>query len=369
LEGKQRSPFLAKLRDNLTLDSLVLRHALRLAVTAAVAVIVYSVFGLKEGYWVTLTVLVILKPYSGATFQRGVQRVVGTVLGGILAAILASAIRTPLIMACLLFPLTVITVSLQRLNYGFYVFFLTPQVVLMDNVFKPGNWLLATDRILDTAIGGALALIGGYLLWPSWEHRRISEQFAATIEANCIYFQRVLAQYLGRESQRQSLQAALEQVRLENTNAEASFQRLLSEPRKRNANLEPMMAVITYIQQFSNTLTTLTAHLSEWSGKHELPGLEKFTRQIEAVMADLANSVRSGSPPQPLPEMEETHNEIASHLQRLHTVRMAEIVAEPGNTPTREAVLDYTLVGIEVERIIRIVTILHSAICRVIRNS
>ncbi len=358
------SRFVAKLRDNLTLDSVVLRHALRLGVTAAVAVIVYSVFGLKEGYWVTLTVVVILKPYSRDTFQRGVQRVVGTVFGGILAAVLASLIRTPLIMACVLFPLTVITISLQPLNYGFYAFFLTSQVVLMDNILEPGNWHLAIDRIQDTAIGGVLALIGGYVLWPSREHMRISDRFAASIEANCIYFQDVLSKYLGQESGRQSLQVALEQVRLENTNAEASFQRLLSEPYKRQGNLEAMMAVITYIQQFSNAVTTLAAHLSEWSGHHQLTGLEKFTRQIEVIMADLANSLRNGIPPQSLPVLEETQNEISAHLQELHARRMVEFFADQGHTPIREAVLDYTLVGIEVKRITRIVTILHSAVSR-----
>ena len=65
------------LRDNLTLNSAVFRHALRLGVTTAVAVTICSIFGLKQGYWVSLTVVVILKPYSGATFQRGLQRVLG----------------------------------------------------------------------------------------------------------------------------------------------------------------------------------------------------------------------------------------------------------------------------------------------------
>lgn len=136
LEWNQSPPILEVLRDNLTLDSAVFRHALRLGVTAAAAVAIYSTFGFREGYWVTLTVVVILKPYSGATFQRGLQRVIGTVIGGILAAILAAMIHSPLIMAFLLFPLTVATLALQPINYGLFVFFLTPQVILMDNILQ-----------------------------------------------------------------------------------------------------------------------------------------------------------------------------------------------------------------------------------------
>lgn len=362
LEWNQSPPILEVLRDNLTLDAAVFRHALRLGVTAAAAVAIYSTFGIREGYWVTLTVVVILKPYSGATFQRGLQRVFGTIVGGILAAIAAAMIHSPLIIAFLLFPLTVATLALQPINYGLFVFFLTPQVILMDNILHPGNWLLAIDRIENTAIGSTLALIGGYLLWPSREHQRLPEQFATTIDANRVYFRTVLARYLGQESEGKLIQKALQKARRENTNAEASFQRLLSEPHKQQSNLEPLIAMLASIHQFNYAVTTLAAHLNEWSGHHQLPGLEKFAQQIEDLMADLTTSVRTRIPPQILPGLEETQNEIAARLQSLQTVRLGEMVANRGNTPTKEAVLDYSLVNIEVERIIRIVTIMHLAI-------
>ncbi|MBV8884096.1 MAG: FUSC family protein [Chroococcidiopsidaceae cyanobacterium CP_BM_RX_35] len=364
VEWNQSPRVLEVLRDNLTLNSAVFLHALRLGVTTAVAVTIYSIFGLKEGYWVTLTVVVILKPYSGATFQRGLQRVLGTVSGGILAAILAAKIHSPLVIAFLLFPLTVASLALQPINYGLFVFFLTPQVILMDNILHPGNWLLAIDRIENTAIGGALALIGGYLLWPSREHQRLPDQFATTITTNRIYFQRVLAKYLGQESEEKSIQKALNKARLENTNAEASFQRLLSEPHQRQKNLEPLIAILSSIHQFNYAVTTLATHLSDWSGHHRLPGLDKFAQQIEDLLADLATSLRMAISPQILPGLEETQNEIANHIQQLHAGQMEELVANQGNTLIKEVVLDYSLVGIEVKRIIRIVTIMHSAIFR-----
>jgi len=380
LEWNQSPLMLELLRDNLTLDSAVFRHALRLGVTTAVAVAIYSIFNFREGYWVSLTVVVILKPYSGATFQRGLHRVSGTIVGGILAAILAAMIHSPLVMAFLLFPLTVATLALQPINYGLFVFFLTPQVILMDNILHPGHWILAVDRIENTALGGALALIGGYLLWPSREHQRLPNQFAKTIDASCVYFQMVLTKYLGGELEGKSLQKALHRARLENTNAEASFQRLLSEPHKQKSNLElararrrsylrrtvePLIALLASTHQFNYAVTTLAAHLSDWSGHHQLPGLEKFAQQIEDLMADLTNSVRLGIPPQILPGLEETQTEIAARLQELHALRIEELVANRGNTPIKEAVLDYSLVSIEVERIIRIVTMMHSAISRI----
>ena len=224
------------------------------------------------------------------------------------------------------------------------------------------NWLLAIDRIENTAIGGTLALIGGYLLWPSREHRRLPDQFATTITFNRIYFQRVLAKYLGQESDEKSIQEALNKARLENTNAEASFQRLLSEPHQQRNNLEPLIAILSTLHQFNYAVTTLAVHSSEWSGHHQLPGLETFAQQIEDVLADLATSLRMAISPQILPGLEEAQNEIAAHIQELHARQMEELVANHGNTPLEEVVLDYSLVGIEVKRIVRILTIMHSAI-------
>jgi hypothetical protein len=97
--------------------------------------------------------------------------------------------------------------------------------------------------------------------------------------------------------------------------------------------------MLSSIHQFNYALTTLAAHLSEWSGHHQLPGLEKFAQQIEDVMADLATSVRMAIAPQILPGLEETQNEIAAYLQELHAVRLEELVANYGNTPTRRQYL------------------------------
>ena len=55
---------LTVISENLTLRSAGLRHALRLAVTSAAAVVVGNETALGRGYWVTLTVVVIRSPRS-----------------------------------------------------------------------------------------------------------------------------------------------------------------------------------------------------------------------------------------------------------------------------------------------------------------
>ncbi len=98
VEEKQLKP-LRILRDNLTFDSAIFRHALRLGVTLTVGVAIATLAKLQMGYWVTLTITIVLKPDFGGTFKRFFHRVGGTILGATVAAVLAAAIANKLILS------------------------------------------------------------------------------------------------------------------------------------------------------------------------------------------------------------------------------------------------------------------------------
>ena len=76
---------LAALRANLDPDSQILRHAVRVALLVAGSDLVVRLTGTAHGYWVSLTVLVVLRPDFASTFQRVVLRMVGTIIGLVLA--------------------------------------------------------------------------------------------------------------------------------------------------------------------------------------------------------------------------------------------------------------------------------------------
>src|SRR5207302_10753778 len=148
------------LTSNLTLDSVALRHALRYAAVTTVGVIIFRSLSLPRGYWVALTIAVILKPHAGVTFQRTLLRVGGTILGGLLAMAITASVTNDWATALLTIPLALVAFSFQPYNYGLWVIFLTPLVILLTEVGHPGQWTLAGWRVADTLIGGALALGG-----------------------------------------------------------------------------------------------------------------------------------------------------------------------------------------------------------------
>ena len=166
IEGQARAHPIRGLLAQMTWDSIIFRHALRLAIAATIASAIYKLFRVEHGYWLIITALVIVKPIFADTRRRALERVLGSVAGGILAVIIAALVQDIVVLDILLLLFSILAFSHVRTNYGFYALFLTPFVVLMIDTVIPGDWEIALVRILDTLIGGAVALAVSYLLRP-----------------------------------------------------------------------------------------------------------------------------------------------------------------------------------------------------------
>jgi uncharacterized membrane protein YccC len=319
---------LSMFKDNLTFHSLTFRHALRLGITATAAVALYTLLDLPHGVWVPFTAMVILKPNFGGTYQQAKQRAVGTLAGSVMGAILAAVMTTLLALDLFLVLFGILAFSLMARNYGLGVLFLTPFIVLLLNTVQPGDWEAAAIRSLDTVIGGLLALLAGYLLWPSWERERLPEQLARTIAANRDYFLGVITGYLGQTTDPAALQSRGAQAQLENANAAAAFQRLLSEPERQHGPIGPIYALVTYNQRFYDSVTTLAVQLPAVNGRDILPGLEIFTTQIEVMLRALEDAVRSRHFPATLPTGDAHLGAAQAYTREMTTTPMVKAATE-----------------------------------------
>jgi hypothetical protein len=127
--GGSRREILRVFGSNFTFRSIVFRHALRLSLASAVAVALYKILRMERGYWLIITVNVV-------------------------------------VLDLLLIVFSVLAYSHVRHNYGFYVLFLTPFVVLMIETVQPMDWRIVLTRIFDTLVGAAIALVISFLLRP-----------------------------------------------------------------------------------------------------------------------------------------------------------------------------------------------------------
>jgi uncharacterized membrane protein YccC len=150
----------------------------RLMICIGVAGVVSEVLPLQRSYWVPLTVALVLKPDYGSVFARALQRGIGTIVGAVAGAVLLALVHG----TWLLIPFAVLAALLpygRSRNYGLLATFLTPLVVVLIDLLSPLGWRLAEDRLVDTLIGCAIALLIGYAPWPMGWYAHLPRQFAA----------------------------------------------------------------------------------------------------------------------------------------------------------------------------------------------
>jgi uncharacterized membrane protein YccC len=380
------------LASNLTLDSLAFRHALRYATVTTVGVIIFRSLSLPKGYWVALTIAVILKPYTGVTFQRTLLRVGGTILGALLAVAITATVTSDWAIALLTIPVAIVAFSFQPLNYGLWVVFFTPLVILLTEVGHPGQWTLAGWRAADTLIGGALALAGSYLLWPDSSRGTAQGELGAAVMANRTYFCAVMRRYIWPGPTTEGLGEPHRTAALAADNAEADLQRLLGERPRGGALVEQFWSLVGANRRVYSAVTALEAHLATFTGRHPVPSLPELCRHLDAALCELASALREGRPPAPLPPLDVPLGALRDHLGAVQSARAGERSADeagpgggpsdeagPGGGPSDEAgpgrgpsgtvrsplveeLRDESLVATETERLVRAVEAMHSAL-------
>lgn len=356
------------IKDNLTFDSIIFRHALRLALVITIAQLLSYLLPIPRGYWITLSALIALKPNFGGTVQRSGERVMGTFVGGVVGIILVTLIHNSLAVISLIFLLMFTATSLRPLSYSLFIMLLTPVIILLFSVTGMGNWEIGVQRIADVLIGVALALVGSYVLFPSWERNHLPTQLEKTVRANLAYFQIAIEQYLSGKDKatESSLHRLRHRASLENANAEASAQRLFSEPRHIRGEIEPVMTLMLYIHSLFSSITTLIEHSNEFNGEAQFAQIRQLTEAIEQVLNNLADAFNRGQGLQPLPPLDDYLAVICDRIKQLHTARIAEISLRPvTTTPTLQAIRQQTPVVTELNLIVRAVTIMHCTISRI----
>jgi uncharacterized membrane protein YccC len=281
---------LRSFRDALSWTSPVVHHAIRTAGAVGAASVVGTVLTPSRAYWVTLTTLAVLQPYPGATAKRASERVMGTILGSLLALLLIATVRSTLVLAALLVPLSVAAVATRPRSYRLFAFFLTPVFVLVAD--RSHDWRTAALRAEDAVLGGAVAWMAGVLIAPSSERRRLPESLSAMLTALGTYAALVLGQsgHSGDRSEAaaERMTASRRATGVAIGAAETALERLLAEPLGDRTYAAGAMLLVTYSRRLGTALTSLAA-VTTMPGASALNGEERRVRFARA--ADYVNDV------------------------------------------------------------------------------
>ncbi|WP_280830880.1 FUSC family protein [Mycolicibacterium frederiksbergense] len=153
----------AVVRSHLTWTSPILRHAIRLSVTTALAAAAArysSLDGLAHGYWMPLTVIVVLRPETAHTYTRCAGRMAGLAAGIIIASVLTLAWQPgPIASALCAVAFVGIAYAVSQFGYLAIGVALGSFIVFAVGVSASAPWSGIADRLFAVLIGGGLAVM------------------------------------------------------------------------------------------------------------------------------------------------------------------------------------------------------------------
>jgi uncharacterized membrane protein YccC len=235
--GADLTPFLTQQRyslgilvSNLRWTSPTFRYALRVAMAISVGLESSEWLPYKtHGYWIALTIAVILKPSFSFTRQRRADRLVGTLIGCMLTAVILHFVHAPAVLFGFLFVATAAGPTFLYVKYRYTAIAASMQALLLIGLTVPHGASAIGERLLDTLLGTLIATFFSYVL-PSWEYQDLPRLVDAVLEANRKYVDAAAALLLGRAGDDFRYRVSRKQFMDSLATLSAALGRMLDEP-------------------------------------------------------------------------------------------------------------------------------------------
>ncbi|WUS97681.1 FUSC family protein [Streptomyces sp. NBC_00708] len=284
---------LRSMRREVHHGSPVLRHAVRVAMVAAVGYLLGRLLPLGHGYWAPMTAVMVMRPEFSQTYSRAVARFGGTLIGVFLASAIVEAAHPgtglsavfAVVCALLMYLLMRTGYAVAQACVGAYVVFLLGMAGddLSQTVF---------ERALLTLAGGLLAMIS-YAVYPAWETPRLRTRLGDWLKADGRYAAAVVDQYAdpaerGADDVRHSLLATRE--------ARVAWQEAVATARHepvRHRGLSHAAADATQhaLAQLGRVAMLLEAHIPR-NGATPVPGAAALAEALRRATDRGAKAVR-----------------------------------------------------------------------------
>lgn len=254
--------------NNFSLESNHFRHAIRitLAMMIGYAISKFQFLNIHKVYWILITILAIMRPAYSITKRRNILRIYGTVAGAIVGFVIVYYITNPIVLLGIFLVCLMLTFSLLKDKYAWAVFFMTVYIFLIFDFMKPGNFNdIFLERLFDTLIAAVIVFLVSYLVLPVWEHQKNKTLILKYIKANDKYFNRIIDILNQKNIEIQDYKMSRKEAIISLANLSDNFQKMLSDPKDQQKNLENIHLFVTTAHLF----TAYVASLSQYALKGE----------------------------------------------------------------------------------------------------
>lgn len=283
------------LLDNLSLESPIFRHALRLSIVTIIGFLIGKYFELQNSYWILFTIYVIMRPGYATTKKRSKDRIIGTIIGAIASATIIVICQYSLQLENYVYVYAVIIVlcmpfayGLLQENFSISVIFITIYIILIYAIFVDNALGVLQYRVIDTVIGVGLSLLANHLIFPSWEHKQYKILIINSLKHNIAYINEVVLLYKNPQIVITDYKVARKKAFLSLANLNAGLQRMLQEPKSKQKNYAQFNKFVVLQQDFLSALSAMA--LQRVSFDKVLPD-DLFVRAMKQIQSKLKNTL------------------------------------------------------------------------------
>lgn len=291
-ELKTLPDIISRIKQNLSPESVLFRHAIRLSVVLLVAYIFIQLTDISHGYWILLTALFVIQPNFNATKRRLNLRIMGTLFGvaiGYAILVFVPSLEGQLL---LLVISGVLFFELRSKQYAQATAFITILAMVNFNL-NGGSPDIAISRLIDTMIGCFFAWIAMISIWPDWKFRRLNLHIFQALHNEYAYLSAAIQQYhFGRNN-------ALEyrSIRRQAHNSDANLASLIStlatEPHFDSDLKNACFEFLCLNHTFLSYISALSAHREKLENTDCLQFLTQVLQHTQAVLINDAQLDKS----------------------------------------------------------------------------
>jgi len=144
------------------------KHAIKTALAAVTTYALTVLFGLPQGYWAVISVIIVMQTNLGGSYQAGVNRIIGTAVGALLGAGSLTLFGSGVISLGLGVGITIFVCAyFIHLHESFRMASLTATIIILLSPLGGSFMDYAVFRFLEISMGVVVALTFSMLVWPS----------------------------------------------------------------------------------------------------------------------------------------------------------------------------------------------------------
>ncbi len=260
----------------------LLIHAAKTALAAALCWWLALRFGLHDGYWGSISAIIVLQSNVGSTVSASRERLLGTLIGALLGFSFSVYGELPwnYILAVLA---AIIICGLLNLRNSSRLAAVTITIIMLVQKEGP-RWSLAMDRVSEVILGIAVALAVTTLIFPDRARLHLRDGLAQEILQLGNFFEAILEGFRGAPAQKLSALREDVQASLRSNNQ-------LLEASRNEPSAPGWREGLEMLSQFGRSIfDALLALQFSVEGSRE----DGFALQLEPALGRLAVDIRTG---------------------------------------------------------------------------